>query len=59
MTVRTWNRIVGFSILAQSLGCMLAIILCNSVSAQAAALLWMCIGIPCTFGFLLNEEEGR
>jgi hypothetical protein len=37
--------------------CCAVIVLCDSVTAQAAALTWMMIGAPCMFGFLLPTDK--
>ena len=57
MTVRIWNNLVmGFAGL-QVCACCAAIVLCDSVTAQGAALTWMTIGVPCMFGFLIPDAD--
>lgn len=57
MTVRTWNKLVALTILLMALGCALAVSLCETPEAISAAMIWMTIGCPCMFGFVIPEDE--
>lgn len=55
MTVQTWNRLVGWAIGLQTVACMAVVVLASGPNLRAAALTWMVIGVPCSFGFLIQE----
>jgi len=48
-------KLVGWAMVVQVIGCATVVVLSHNPQLQAAAMIWMTIGIPCQFGFIINS----
>lgn len=56
MSVKAWNALVGYIILFQIIVCVGVLLISDNANVMSAALIWMVIICPMTFGFVIPEE---
>ena len=55
MTVETWNRLVAALVFLQFIACAAVIVLTESPDIMGAAMTWLVVIVPTTFG-LMNQH---